>query len=56
MITRETGQGAAGTVWADQESMQAWAEGAKVRRAEAGRAQGIKFSEPSFREIVLVQQ
>jgi heme-degrading monooxygenase HmoA len=55
LINRETGQGAVGTVWADQKSMLAWAEEAKVRREEAGKARGIKFSEPSFREVVLVE-
>ncbi len=56
MINRETGQGAVGTVWADHESMQAWAAEAVVLREEAGKARGIKFSEPSFREIVLVER
>lgn len=53
MINRETGQGAVGTVWADQKAMQAWAKEAEVRREEAGKARGIEFSEPSFREVVL---
>jgi heme-degrading monooxygenase HmoA len=55
MINRETGQGAVGTVWADQKSMQAWAEEAKALREEASTARGIKFSEPSLREVVLVE-
>jgi heme-degrading monooxygenase HmoA len=55
MIDRETGEGAVGTVWADQQSMKAWAEEAKVLREETGKARGITFSEPSFREVVVVE-
>lgn len=54
LLNRETGQGAVGTVWADAESMQKWAEEAKVRREQAV-ARGVTFSEPSFREVVLVE-
>jgi heme-degrading monooxygenase HmoA len=55
LINRETGEGDVGTWWADQKSMQAWAEEAKVRREEVAKARGITFSEPSFREVVLVE-
>ena len=54
MINRETGEGRVGTVWADPESMQKWAEGSKDRREQAA-ARGITLLEPSFREIVLVE-
>ena len=54
MINRETGQGTVGTVWANEDSMQKWAEEAKVRREQA-MARGLTFSEPSFREVVLVE-
>jgi heme-degrading monooxygenase HmoA len=55
LINRETGQGAVGTVWADQMSMQKWAKEARARRDEAAKTRGITFSEPSFREVVLVE-
>ena len=54
MINRETGEGGVGTVWADHESMRKWAEEAKVRREQAA-ARRTTLSEPSFREVVLIE-
>jgi heme-degrading monooxygenase HmoA len=51
MINRKTGEGAVGTVWADQASMEAAAETAEARRQMAAR-QGVTFGEQSKREIV----
>jgi heme-degrading monooxygenase HmoA len=51
MINRKTGEGAVGTVWADQGSMDAAAEAAEARRQMAA-GQGVTFGEQSKREIV----
>jgi heme-degrading monooxygenase HmoA len=48
----ETGHGIVGSVWDDEQSMQAAAEAAMARRPEAT-ARGIDFGETSFREILL---
>jgi heme-degrading monooxygenase HmoA len=48
----ETGDGIVGSVWDDEQSMQAAAEAAMARRPEAT-ARGIDFGETSFREILL---
>jgi heme-degrading monooxygenase HmoA len=51
MINRETGDGIVGTVWDDQQAMQAAAEAAQPRRAEAT-TRGVTFGDISYREIV----
>lgn len=51
MINPQTGEGIAGTVWDDQQTMQAAAEAAQTRRAEAT-TRGVTFGDISYREIV----
>ena len=51
MINGRTGEGMVGTVWEDQQSMQAAATAAQARRAEAG-ARGVSFGDSSYREII----
>ena len=51
MMDRKTGNGAVGTVWADQDAMKNAAAEAQARRDE-GRARGVNFEEDSYREIV----
>ena len=51
MINGRTGEGMVGTVWEDQQSMQAAATAAQARRAEAG-ARGVSFGDSSYREIL----
>lgn len=53
MVDRKTGEGAVGTVWADQGSMDAAAEAADARR-EIAAGRGVTFGEQSKREIVFV--
>jgi heme-degrading monooxygenase HmoA len=53
MMNRQTGEGAAGTVWDDEQSMRAAAEQAMARREEATR-RGVTFGETSYREIVFI--
>lgn len=53
MINRQTGEGIVGSVWDDEQSMQAAAEFAKARRSEAD-ARGVTFGEMSFREIIFI--
>lgn len=51
MINPQTGDGIVGTVWDDQHTMQAAAEAAQTRRAEAT-TRGVTFGDISYREIV----
>ena len=51
MMDRKTGNGAVGTVWADQDAMKNAAAEAQARRDE-GRARGVNFEEDSYREIL----
>jgi heme-degrading monooxygenase HmoA len=51
MINPQTGEGIVGTVWDDQQTMEAAAEAAQTRRAEAT-TRGVSFGEISYREIV----
>ena len=51
MIDRKTGEGLVGTIWENRQSMEAFAAKAEERRAPA-RARGIKFGEPSYREVL----
>jgi heme-degrading monooxygenase HmoA len=53
MINPKTGEGIVGSVWDDEQSMQAAAEFAKARRSEAD-ARGVTFGEMSFREIIFI--
>jgi heme-degrading monooxygenase HmoA len=53
MINRQTGEGIVGSIWDDEQSMQAAAEFAKSRRSEAD-ARGVTFGEMSFREIIFI--
>jgi heme-degrading monooxygenase HmoA len=53
MINPQTGEGIVGSVWDDDQSMQAAAEFAKARRSEAD-ARGVTFGEMSFREIIFI--
>ena len=52
MINRSTGEGAVGTVWADDESLQAATAKADQRRAMA-ESRGVEFGEVSTRELLL---
>jgi len=51
MISRQTGAGMTGTVWADVTSMDAWARAAEARRQQAAQ-RGVTFGEQTRREIV----
>ena len=51
MINPETGEGLVGSVWDDEQSLQAALAAAQNRRAEAA-ARGVTFGETSTREIV----
>ncbi len=51
MINPQTGEGIVGTVWDDQQAMQAAAEAAKARRTEAT-GRGVTFGDISYREIL----
>ncbi len=53
MINPQTGEGIAGTVWEDEQSMQAASEMAMARRPE-GEARGVTFGETSYREIIFM--
>ena len=52
MIDPGTGNGIVGSVWDDEQSMQAAADAAMARRPDAT-ARGVNFGETSFREILL---
>jgi heme-degrading monooxygenase HmoA len=52
MIDRSTGEGAVGTIWADEKSMQASEATAEERRQRA-LARGVQISDPSFRTVLL---
>jgi hypothetical protein len=54
MINPQTGEGIAGSVWDDEQTMRAAAEAAMARRPEAT-AQGVNFGETSFREFVFIE-
>jgi heme-degrading monooxygenase HmoA len=51
MIDPQTGEGIVGTVWDDEQSMQAAAAAAQTRRPEAA-DRGVNLGEPSYREVV----
>jgi len=51
LINRATGEGAVGTVWADQASLQAAMAEAQKRMQQA-EARGIEFGESSVREVL----
>jgi heme-degrading monooxygenase HmoA len=51
MVNAQTGEGIVGTLWDDEQSMQAAAAAAMSRRPEAA-SRGVSLSEPSYREIV----
>lgn len=53
MMNPQTGEGIVGTVWDDEQSMQAAAQMAMARRPE-GEARGVNFGATSYREIILV--
>jgi hypothetical protein len=53
MINRSTGDGIVGTVWTDAASMDAAAEAAQQRQAQAeGR---VRFGEQSKREVLYIE-
>jgi heme-degrading monooxygenase HmoA len=52
MIDRSTGEGGVGTIWADEESMQASEATAEERRQRAA-DRGVELSDPSYRTILL---
>ena len=54
MIDPQTGDGIAGSIWDDEQTMQAAAEAAMARRPEAA-AGGVTFGEMSFREILFIE-
>ena len=47
------GEGIVGSIWDDEQSMQAASERAMARRSE-GEARGVKFGETSYREIIFM--
>jgi len=51
MIDRVTGEGLVGTVWTDEEAMEAWAAEGATRR-QAARARGVSLGPMTFREII----
>jgi heme-degrading monooxygenase HmoA len=51
LINRATGEGAVGTVWADQASLQA-ATAETQKRMQQAQARGIEFGETSVREVL----
>jgi heme-degrading monooxygenase HmoA len=53
MMNRQTGEGMVGTIWDDQQTMQAAATDALARREEAGR-RGVSFVDTSYREVVFI--
>jgi hypothetical protein len=53
MLSRQTGEGIVGTVWADMAAASAAAEAADARRPEAAQ-RGVIFGEQSKREIVFI--
>jgi heme-degrading monooxygenase HmoA len=53
MINRQTGEGMGGSLWADEASMDAWAEAAEALRQQ-GPQRGVTFGELSRRELVFV--
>jgi heme-degrading monooxygenase HmoA len=55
MINRQTGEGAVGTAWDDEQAMRAAADAAQARRAEAA-GRGITFGDISYREIVFTDR
>jgi heme-degrading monooxygenase HmoA len=52
MIDRSTGEGAVGSIWADEKSMQASEATAEERRGSA-LTRGVEISDPSYRTILL---
>jgi heme-degrading monooxygenase HmoA len=53
IINPQTGEGMVGSIWDDEQSMQAAAEAAMARRPEAT-ARGVNFGETNYREIIFV--
>jgi heme-degrading monooxygenase HmoA len=53
MMNRQSGEGMVGTIWDDQQTMQAAAAEAIARREEAGR-RGVTFVETTYREVVFI--
>ncbi len=54
MLSRQTGEGIVGTVWADMAAADAAAEAANARRPEAAQ-RGVVFGDQSKREIVFIE-
>ena len=52
MIDRSTGEGAVGTIWADEKSMQA-SEATAEERRQLALTRGVQISDPSYRTILL---
>lgn len=52
MMNRQTGEGLAGSVWADRAALDAWLEVAETTRRQQAEARGVNFGEVSKREIV----
>jgi hypothetical protein len=53
MVNRATGEGFVGSLWENAQARQAALEVAMARRGEAA-ARGVTLSEPSLREVVLI--
>jgi heme-degrading monooxygenase HmoA len=51
LVDRSTGEGAVGTIWADEESMKSVEPAAEERRQGAA-ARGVQVSEPSYRTVL----
>ena len=52
MIDRSTGEGAVGSIWADEKSMQA-SEATAEERRQLALTRGVQISDPSYRTILL---
>jgi heme-degrading monooxygenase HmoA len=52
LINRSTGEGVVGTIWADEDSMQAQ-EGRAEERRQRALARGVEIGEPSYRTVLL---
>lgn len=55
MINRQDGSGLVGTVWADEDALQAGDAAGAARRQRAAAERGVTFGEESSREILFVE-
>jgi len=52
MMNRQTGEGVAGSVWADRAALDAWLEVAETMRRQQAEDRGVNFGGVSKRDIV----